>query len=38
MNVATGAVIAVAYTFMPDAIGAERDETIAAVGRLAARV
>ncbi|WP_026068256.1 class A beta-lactamase [Halomonas smyrnensis] len=33
-----GAVIAVAYTFMPNATGAERDETIAAVGRLAARV
>lgn len=33
-----GAVIAVAYTFMPNASGAERDETIAAVGRLAARV
>lgn len=33
-----GAVIAVAYTLMPNASGAERDETIAAVGRLAARV
>lgn len=31
-----GAVIAVVYTLMPGATGAERDETIAAVGRLAA--
>ncbi|MDN3524571.1 class A beta-lactamase [Halomonas sabkhae] len=33
-----GAVIAVAYTLMPGATGEQRDETIAAVGRLAADV
>ncbi|GEK72855.1 beta-lactamase [Halomonas halophila] len=33
-----GAVIAVAYTRMPSATAEQRDETIAAVGRLAARV
>jgi len=33
-----GAVIAVAYTFLPDASKAQRDEVIAAIGELAARV
>ncbi|WP_205742508.1 class A beta-lactamase [Halomonas borealis] len=33
-----GAVVAVAYTKMPGATGGQRDETIATIGRLAARV